>query len=264
MSLRRRTELVHLARRHDALIISDDVYDSLQWPVCRNQGALRDDSPPATVLPRLCDIDIALGPMDDDPRHFGNAVSNGSFSKIVAPGVRTGWAEGTPAFAYGLSQTGSTRSGGSPSQFGATAMCRLLRDGALDSHLQSVIIPALQRRHALLLSALGEHMAPLGVLYDTESGGRAMYGGYFVWLSLPGTLDSEAIAEYAKREENLVFGHGRMFEVYGDEESVPSRHHIRVSFSWESEEAIVEGIQRLASVVKLHLAKAGCVSQQSE
>lgn len=264
MSLRRRTELVHLARKHDALIISDDVYDALHWPVCRDQSALRDDSSPATVLPRLCDIDIALGPTDDDPRHFGNAVSNGSFSKIVAPGVRTGWAEGTPAFTYGLSQTGSTRSGGSPSQFGATVMCRLLQDGTLDSHLQSVIIPALQRRHALLLGALDEHVAPLGVLYDTKSGGQAIYGGYFVWLFLPETLDSETIADHAKREESLIFGHGRMFEVHGDEESVPSRNHIRLSFSWESEEAIAEGIQRLASVLKLHLARAKCVSQQPE
>lgn len=256
MSLDRRTALVHLARKHDALVISDDVYDSLQWPVCHSQDAQKPTLAHTTVLPRLCDIDMALGPTDHDPHHFGNTVSNGSFSKIVAPGIRTGWAEGTPAFAYGLSQAGSTRSGGSPSQFGATLMCRLLRDGVLDSHVQDVIIPALQRRHAILVAALDEYVAPLGVRYDSASGGSATYGGYFVWLSLPESLDSEAIAEYARREENLIFGHGRMFEVYGDEASALFRHHVRLSFSWEPEETIVEGVQRLRTVLEVHLDKA--------
>ena len=256
MSLDRRTALVHLARKHDALIIADDVYDSLRWPICHNQDVQKTTLSHTTVLPRLCDIDMALGPADHDPRHFGNTVSNGSFSKIVAPGMRTGWAEGTPAFAYGLSQTGSTRSGGSPSQFGATLMCRLLKDGTLDSHVRNVIVPALQRRHALLVAALDEYVAPLGVRYDTAGDGSTAYGGYFVWLCLPESLDSEVIAEYARREKNLVFGHGRMFEVYGDEESALFRHHIRLSFSWEPEETIVEGVQRLRSVLEFHLDKA--------
>ncbi|MBE3049812.1 hypothetical protein IMZ48_46405 [Candidatus Bathyarchaeota archaeon] len=220
--------------------------------------------PPPTILSRLCDIDMGLGPTENDPRHFGNTVSNGSFSKIVAPGIRTGWAEGTPAFAYGLSQTGSTRSGGSPSQFSATLMCKLLRDGTLDSHLQGVIIPALQRRHALLLEALGEHVAPLGVSYDAASEGSGGYGGYFVWLSLPGSLDSEAVAEYAEREENLIVGSGKMFEVHGDEESALFRHHIRLSFSWEEEDAIVEGVRRLGSVLRVHLAEGGGGRRESK
>lgn len=257
MSLERRKALVHLARKHDALIISDDVYDSLQWPICGDEDPQNTNLPPGAVLPRLCDIDMALGPTDHDPHHFGNAASNGSFSKIVAPGMRTGWAEGTPAFAYGLSQTGSTRSGGCPSQFSATVICRLLKDGTLDSHIQEVIIPALQRRHALLLEALDKHVAPLGVLYNTASGRSGVYGGYFVWLSLPESLDSEAVAEYAKREENLIVGYGRMFEVYGDEKSAPFRHHLRLSFTWESEDAIVEGVQRLGSVLRVHLAEGG-------
>ena len=55
------------------------------------------------AVPRLVDIDRYLdgGPVDD----FGNTMSNGSFSKLVGPGVRTGWTEGTEKFAYGLSQT---------------------------------------------------------------------------------------------------------------------------------------------------------------
>ena len=103
MSLARRQQLVRVAREYDALIVTDDVYDQLQWS---------SSSPAATaslekaVLPRIVDVDRSLG--DGAERMgadgFGNAVSNGSFSKIAGPGCRTGWAEGTAKFAYGLSQ----------------------------------------------------------------------------------------------------------------------------------------------------------------
>ncbi|PHH78157.1 hypothetical protein CDD80_7331 [Ophiocordyceps camponoti-rufipedis] len=108
MSLRRRESLVRLARRYDALLISDDVYDFLQWP-------LDDSSPPPPTLPRLCDIDLAMGPEANDPHSFGHAISNGSFSKIAGPGMRTGWVEGSRAFIAGLGDTASTLSGGAPS-----------------------------------------------------------------------------------------------------------------------------------------------------
>ncbi len=100
MSLPRREALVALARKHDALIISDDVYDMLQWYSTPSSHSVL---PKTACQPRLVDIDAFLdgGPQDA----FGNCVSNGSFSKILGPGVRTGWAEATPNFCWGLSQT---------------------------------------------------------------------------------------------------------------------------------------------------------------
>lgn len=98
VSLRRREGLVRLARRFDALIIADDVYDFLQWPSDPNAP----DTKEIASTPRIVDVDGYLdgGPKDE----FGNAVSNGSFSKLIGPGMRVGWAEGTENFAYGLSQ----------------------------------------------------------------------------------------------------------------------------------------------------------------
>ncbi|BDD57355.1 hypothetical protein MAP00_002723 [Monascus purpureus] len=100
MSLRRRESLVRLARKYDALIVTDDVYDFLQWSSAPNTTL---PEPAKASIPRLVDVDRYLdgGPKDE----WGNVVSNGSFSKLVGPGVRTGWAEGTEKFTYGLSQT---------------------------------------------------------------------------------------------------------------------------------------------------------------
>jgi len=103
MSLARRQDLVRIARQYDALIITDDVYDQLQWPASTTSAHLRLDT---AAVPRIVDIDRQLdGAAEREGSDgFGNAVSNGSFSKIVGPGCRTGWAEGTKKFSHGLSQ----------------------------------------------------------------------------------------------------------------------------------------------------------------
>ncbi|KAF6805637.1 histone acetyltransferase esa1 [Colletotrichum sojae] len=254
MSLRRRYELVALARKHDALLVTDDVYDMLQWPVANNStdaSTLSGYYSQSMRLPRLVDIDRAMGVPESS---FGNAVSNGSFSKIVGPGMRTGWAEASPAFAYGLSQTGSTCSGGAPSQFSAMVVAEYMRQGELRRQLDEVTRPALARRHALMMRALREHVqGPLGegvVLREVALKGEEHYGGYFVWFSLPEGMSSREAAVRAKDTEDLVIGHGGQFEVHGDEETARFGREIRLCFSWEPEEDIVEGVERLGRVLK--------------
>ena len=104
MTLRRREEIVRLARKYDALIVTDDVYDMLQWPAEGTVGVeAGGKTGKVAYLPRIVDVDRHLdeGPGDE----YGNAVSNASFSKLIGPGCRTGFAEGTPKLAFGLSQT---------------------------------------------------------------------------------------------------------------------------------------------------------------
>lgn len=108
MTLDHREGLVRLAREYDALIVSDDVYDFLQWnadPLATTEANASTSK--AALLPRLVDIDRDLdsGTERQGADGFGNACSNGSFSKLIGPGVRVGWTEGTEKFAYGVSQT---------------------------------------------------------------------------------------------------------------------------------------------------------------
>jgi DNA-binding transcriptional MocR family regulator len=244
MSFERRQELIRLARQYDALIITDDVYDQLQWPTKASSDSF---SPSKAVVPRLVDIDRSLDGGASDG--FGNAMSNGSFSKICGPGTRTGWVEGTPKFAWGVSQTGTSRSGGAPSQLAAIIMATLLRRGQLQTHIQNSLIPSYERRWRRMLDAIETHLVPLGAKLPQES--RGVVGGYFVWLSLP--VDAKELAERAKEEENLIVAEGKLFEVPGDAEladatSFPS--DIRLCFAWEDEEKLAEGIERLARVLK--------------
>ncbi len=103
MSLRRRQQLVSVAREYDALIITDDVYDQLQWPASPDST---ESCAEKAVMARVVDFDRELdgGTERAGADGFGNAISNGSFSKVSGPGCRTGWVEGSEKLAYGLSQ----------------------------------------------------------------------------------------------------------------------------------------------------------------
>lgn len=252
MSLPRREALVRLARKYDILVISDDVYDFLQWPTGSEPPS--PERPPEMRLPRLCDIDRQMA---GAPSHgFGNAVSNGSFSKLAGPGVRTGWMEGTKAFVDGLSHTGSTISGGAPSQLAAGIMGELLSSGELEKFIENKTRPALQRRYQLMMNAIRKHIMPLGFqVRDSSLPGADIYGGYFVWFTLHSGLSSKLVSEVAKTEENLIIGHGSLFEVHGDEQSAQFDQEVRLCFSWEEEEAVVDGVERLGRVLKMMLNK---------
>lgn len=105
MSLKRRQELLQVAREYDALIITDDVYDFLQWP-SKVASETEATAVKQAHLPRIVDIDRYFegGADRAGADGFGNAVSNMSFSKISSPGLRCGWCEGTPRFASGVAE----------------------------------------------------------------------------------------------------------------------------------------------------------------
>ncbi|KAM4055692.1 aminotransferase class I and II domain-containing protein [Hirsutella rhossiliensis] len=250
MSLRRREALVRLARAHDALVVCDDVYDFLQWPL---EGDTRPERSPEMRLPRLCDLDLGMGRADNDPMGFGHAVSNGSFSKIAGPGMRTGWVEASPAFVTGLSRTASTLSGGAPSQFCAGVLGYLVQDGRLEKHIEDTVRPSLQRRHRIMMDAVHRHLSPLGIhVRESSVGGKDVYGGYFIWLtSRPGQLPaSRLVADAALDEANLVIAPGNIFEVHGDERRARFDRDIRLCFAWEAEDDLVEGVRRLGHLLE--------------
>ncbi|KAF2756894.1 PLP-dependent transferase [Pseudovirgaria hyperparasitica] len=248
MSLRRREALVRVAREFDALVVTDDVYDVLQWPNDVEASAQR--PLPTAVLPRIVDVDryLAGGAEREGADGFGNAASNGSFSKIAGPGLRTGWVEGTAKFSFGVSQAGTSRSGGAPSQLTSTFVSDMLETGALQTYILDVLQPAYSRRYRTMLAAIQTYLLPLGVALPQTD--REVVGGYFIWLTLPHKLDSDELVKRATEEENLVVAGGRLFEVPGDTQNADFSNDIRLCFAWEDEDRLREGIERLATVIR--------------
>lgn len=233
MTMARREQLVRMARRYNALIISDDVYDFLDWG----------STPP---LPRLVDIDAVLDGGPSTP--FGSAVSNGSFSKLLGPGLRTGWAEGTPTFIHGLSLCGSSTSGGPPSQIASWLAAEAIESGQLDSHIDEVLKPALQRRSQSLLGAIKNFLVPLGM----QVGGALdeVTGGYFIAMKLPARIDSKLLCDRAEHEQGLLLACGKLFAVHGDDNVASGEGFVRLCFAYEDENRLVDGVKRMAVLLE--------------
>lgn len=259
MSLRRRQDLVRIAREFDALVITDDVYDILRWPADKSANYEQ----LGAVPPRIVDVDRTLdgGPKDE----WGNAMSNGSFSKIIAPGVRVGWAEATPCFTLALSQVGATRSGGCPAHMSASFVNELLETGSLEQHLKTQVLPTYRTRYYAMLEAIDRYLLPLGMQSSTgqpyrEAGQQeeiAQAGGYFIWLLLPSDLTGKAAALAARGLEkyDLKFAFGEMMQVQGDSTSTERAKStygdgVRLCWAWHTDEEIREGVSRLAALIE--------------
>ncbi|KAJ5887947.1 aminotransferase [Penicillium taxi] len=250
MELRSREALVRLARKHDALVISDDVYDFLKWPALerdRNKDV-------GACPPRLVDVDHNL----DGCLPYGNCVSNGSFSKIVAPGVRVGWLEGSTKLMSVMGTVGATASGGCQSHMASLLINELLANGTIQDHIEKVLIPTYKARYYSLMGAIEKYLVPLGVTVGsgTDYDSRGMAGGFFTYISFEKCgINTDIIAPIALHAYNLQIAPGHIFAVPDDpsskERTIKSYGKgARLCWAWHEEEKLVEGILRLATVIK--------------
>lgn len=165
--------------------------------------------------------------------------------------------------------SGSTRSGGAPSQLSSTFVHRLLNTGALQKHVAEICIPTYRARSYALLDAIQKYLVPRGVSISKASAqnvgktngiekkatGSPDLGGFFIWVILPSDLPPAAeLAAIALDRYKLRFAHGSMFQVSGDDGSAKRAQDgfgrgMRLAWSWHTEEDLVEGIERIAKVI---------------
>ncbi|ETS78708.1 hypothetical protein PFICI_08561 [Pestalotiopsis fici W106-1] len=256
MSLAQREKLVRVARKHDVLIVTDDVYDLLHW----TPGHEAVPGNTTRLLPRMVDVDRSL----EGTNEFGNAVSNGSFSKIVAPGVRVGWLESTPAFIKAMGTVGATVSGGCQGHLSSLVLNQMLSNGAITQHLENVLIPTYSRRYDAMVGAIRRLLFPFGVkiMEDPQDPAKigaseGLAGGFFLYITFPqdGSLPpTEEIASFALEEYSLRIAPGKLFTVTDKASNREARSNeyisgARLCWAWHEEDVLVEGIQRLARVL---------------
>lgn len=162
-------------------------------------------------------------------------VISGSFSKIVAPGMRIGWiyAPAPILRAFNVAKQAADLHSNFLCQ---VILHRYLTTHDLDAHVARV--SAVYGRHCRLMCDLLDDLMPPGMTHTTPE------GGMFMTASLPEGVSSMEVFSGGVREGVAVLP-GVPFYVGGGGEDT-----IRLNFSAAGEEEIVEGMHRLARVVR--------------
>jgi DNA-binding transcriptional MocR family regulator len=133
----------------------------------------------------------------------------------------------------------------------------MLATEGLQRHLLNELRPAYFRRFHKMLQAIQQDLLPLDVTMPQTD--RNVAGGYFIWLTLPNGLSAEALAKRTLSEESLVIAPGPLFKVQGEDSSRGMRFEsdLRLCFSYLEEDLLVEGVHRLAKVLRQVLHEEG-------
>ena len=213
-SAARRRELLAAAAELDLLVFEDDAYGELYF-----SGVDRE----------------ALRPMAaDDPD--GRVLYMGTFSKILAAGLRVAWLHGPEEIVRRIElakETGDLCT----STLSQKLVLEYLRRGALEAHLDEVRA-FYERKAALLDAALSRHFAGLARW-------RPARGGLFQWVELDAAIDTVPLLHAALEREKVAFIPGAPFFVDGS-----GARTLRLSYSNVTDQNIELGLERLARLTR--------------
>lgn len=211
MSLARRERLIELANRYDVLVLEDTPYRPLRYE--------------GSHLPTLKSLDTEQ-----------RVVHLGSFSKILAPAMRLGWAVAGPEIVerLGLLKLASDTQN---STLNMTATAEYLTRHDIDAHIARAL-PVYRRKRDLMLATMRETF-PDDVHFTEPD------GGLFVWLTFPAGFDATAfMAETLLPEVKVAYVPGATFFPV---EQQPN--HARLSFSGVPDERLVRGVSELGRLL---------------
>ena len=201
----RRERLVKLAEEHDFIIAADEVYHLLSYT----------QAPPESFAAYI---------------HMENIISLGSFSKILAPGLRLGWLQACPEKIKHFNTCGLLDSSGGLNPFTSAIVHGVIESGGLKNNIDKLINIYRSRLNAMD-AALRRHLPDLK--YSMPR------GGYFFWLHLPETIDARELRKNVQSFK-VDFRPGTLFSSKGR-----SKNYVRLCFVHYEEDQLEEGIMRL-------------------
>ncbi len=197
--------------------------------ICRTAGIAIVEDNPYGLLSFDGSAQTALHSLDPD-----NVFYLGSFSKIFSPGLRIGWVLAPIEVRKRLQLAAE-----------ATTICpSVLSQMLVESYIcgfdwrahVSDACATYARRCASVMDALQVHMPP-------GSSWTRPTGGFFTWITLPAGRSVDALLQPAI-DGGVVFVPGSAFFA-----EPAGANQLRVAFSFETEETLVEGIRRLGATV---------------
>ena len=210
MPAARRRRLVALSEEYEFLLVADEVYHLLAFQA----------APPPPLAATIGN---------------GRILSCGSFSKILAPGLRLGWIQAAPALLGRLAGSGLVDSGGGLNPFTSNLVRVVLEEGWQVAHL-AFLQEIYRRRAAAMDRALAHHLAGSAAFVPPQ-------GGFFFWLVLAEAVDAARLRAFAQGYQ-VGFQPGAAFSPNGGLQNC-----LRLSFAYYGEEDIEKGIARLAEAV---------------
>jgi DNA-binding transcriptional MocR family regulator len=133
---------------------------------------------------------------------------------------------------------------------------QLFPQGILQTHIDQVLRPAYASRYHRMMSAINEHLLPLGATLPFS--GPSVAGGYFIWVALPGSLRANDLAPVALQEHRVKIAAGELFQVQRDLGVTKNEFgsYVRLCFAWEQEENLAEGVRRLGYAIRQMTVKS--------
>lgn len=205
----KRQEVAHVLADYNLVFLEDDPYHELRF--------MGQDQPPL--------------------KHYlqDQAVLLGSFSKIIAPGVRLGWVYASRPI---MEKVLIAKQGADlhSNYLAQRIVHRYVQDNNLEEHLAQV--RAVYRRQRNVMVEAIEELFPEEVQFTRPE------GGMFVWVTLPERMSALELLEHAARLK-VAFVPGQPFYIDGG-----GHNTMRLSFSSSDEATIEEGVKRLAQAIK--------------
>jgi 2-aminoadipate transaminase len=209
MGAARRDALMARAQEIGLPVVEDNPYGDLWF----------DEPPPAPLSSRWAEGSVYLG----------------SFSKVLAPGLRLGYIVAPKTLYPKLLQAKQAADLHTPS-FNQRVVHEVIRDGFLLQHVPTIRAKYKSQRDAMR-AALEKYM-PAGCHWNTP------IGGMFFWVEMPEGVNAMAMLPHAV-ENGMAFVPGSAF--YADH---PKPNTLRLSFVTVSEERIEQGVKALAKTLK--------------
>jgi len=209
LPLARRKQIAELLQRYDGLLVEDDPYSALRYR--------------GTALPPI----HSFAPE--------NVIYNGTFSKILAPGLRIGYCV-APAEIRRWLVIAKQGADLHANTLGQALAAEYVTGGYLTAHLPHILSLYGARQEAMLQAL--DRFLPAGFEWGQPE------GGMFMWVEGPADLDSEALYwETVKRK--VAFVPGKYFHVDGSGEST-----MRLNFTMSDEATIMQAIEVVAEVAE--------------